>query len=73
MNFFYAYFGRFSCANAHILKGLLGHKNPVPNYNIPLSRKQTGRALLSTNRRRMVAKDKVLTVIVNLTFYVFDI
>jgi hypothetical protein len=27
-----AYFGSFSCINAYIFKGLLGHKNPVPTY-----------------------------------------
>jgi hypothetical protein len=33
MNFLHAYFGSFSCINAYIFKGLLGHKNPVSIYN----------------------------------------
>jgi hypothetical protein len=29
--YFSAYFGSFSCINAYIFKGLLGHKNTVPS------------------------------------------
>jgi hypothetical protein len=31
MHILHVYFGRFSCINAYIFKGLLGHKNPTPN------------------------------------------
>jgi hypothetical protein len=35
MNFLHAYFGSFSCVNAYIFKGLIGHKNPVAtNYTV---------------------------------------
>jgi hypothetical protein len=34
-----AYFGRFSCINAYIIKRLLGHRNPVPVDNINVTEK----------------------------------
>jgi hypothetical protein len=63
MNFSCAYFGSFSCINAYIYKGLLGHKNPVPNYNIPLSRKQYAIVLFSANMTKIVDEVRVLTII----------
>jgi hypothetical protein len=38
MNFLCAYFGSFSCINAYVFKGLLGHKDPVPSDCTPLAR-----------------------------------
>jgi hypothetical protein len=35
MLIFHAYLGGFSCMNAYIYKGLLGHKNAVPSGHLP--------------------------------------
>jgi hypothetical protein len=34
MNILFAYFGSFLFKNAYVFKGLLGHKDPVPNHDV---------------------------------------